>query len=170
MSFDRKSYMKKYNEENKGVRKEYTKKWREENKEARKKWDKKYREKNKESIKKYRKKYYGENKETKKEYTKKYQRTLEGKYTCLKATAKSRALEVQITFEEYMGLVKENKCYYCDASLADTTGSSLNRIDSNKGYSIANVRPCCGICNVIMNNFTKEELLARLHKIAQRLD
>ena len=151
MSFDKKSYMKK---------------WREENKD----YCKNYREKNKEVIKEKRKNYYENNKEVIRESNKKYNRTLEGKYIQLKKSAKKRGLEVQISFEQYAEIIKESKCYYCDASIEDVAGSSLNRVDNTKGYLIANVRPCCYICNVIMSDFTKKQLENRFYKILERIN
>lgn len=151
MSFDKKSYMKK---------------WNEENKEARKKWDKKYREKNKEVIKEKSKNYYEEHKET----VRKYNRSIKGKYVQLKKSAKSRGLEMQISFEEYKEIIKENKCYYCDASIENVAGSSLNRVDNAKGYLLSNVKPCCYICNVIMSDFTKKQLENRFYKILERIN
>jgi len=126
------------------------------------------------------KKWYENNKERKKESSKKWHennkehvynlnRTSEAKYTNLKASAKTRSLELQISFEQYAEIIKESKCYYCDASLVGTTGSSLNRIDSNKGYLVENVKPCCGTCNSIMNNYSIEELSNRVYKIVARM-
>jgi len=61
-------------------------------------------------------------------------------------------------------------CYYCDTSIALEVGGGLNRINSDKGYTLNNVRPCCAKCNRIMSDFTKEELKERVYKIVQRMD
>ena len=126
------------------------------------------------------KKWYENNKERKKESSKKWHennkehvynlnRTTKVRYRHLKNSAKSRDLEMQISFEQYAEIIKESKCYYCDASLVGTTGSSLNRIDNNKGYLVENVKPCCGTCNSIMNNYSIEELSNRVYKIVARM-
>jgi len=97
-------------------------------------------------------------------------RTPKGKYKNLKSSAKFKGIELQINFEQYTEILKENKCFYCDASLVGSAGHSLNRIDNNKGYLVSNVKPCCGICNKIMNNFTKEEIKTRVYKIIKRME
>lgn len=96
-------------------------------------------------------------------------RTTEGKYRSLNSKAKFKGLEMKISFKQYTEILKNNKCYYCDISLIGTSGSSLNRIDNNKGYLVSNVKPCCGICNKIMNNFSIEELSSRVYKIVARM-
>lgn len=98
-----------------------------------------------------------------------YIRTTVGKYTRLKSSAKERNLEMQISFEQYAEIIKESKCYYCDASLVGSAGHSLNRIDSNKGYLVENVNPCCGFCNQIMSNYSIKELSNRVYKIIARM-
>lgn len=130
---------------------------------------KQWYENNKERAKEATKQWCENNKERVKETSGAYARTTEGKYAKLKSSAKRRDLEMKISFEKYNEVLKDNKCYYCDASLVGSAGYSLNRIDSNKGYLIDNVKPCCGTCNKIMNNFSIEELSSRLYKIVSRM-
>lgn len=111
--------------------------------------------------------------EERKVYERKYGRVYDkspiGKYRTLKSSAKKRGVELSISLEEYTNLLNNGKCHYADCSLEGLQGSSLNRIDNSKGYSIDNVKLCCGICNFIMNKFTKEQLKKRLLKIYKRL-
>ena len=97
-------------------------------------------------------------------------RTIKGKYNSLTAAARERKQTTSITFEQYKQLLAKNECYYCDESLEGAAGHSLNRINSSKGYMLENVRPCCRICNKIMNNFTKEQITSRIYKLAKRMD
>jgi hypothetical protein len=91
------------------------------------------------------------------------------KYYRLRAAAEKRNLDNTISFEEYCKIIKDRECHYCDISFADEVGYNLNRVDSNKGYTPENVKPCCGKCNILMSNFSKEDLKARLIKIYKRL-
>lgn len=102
-----------------------------------------------------------------------FNRSQEGRYSHLKKQARRRGIEMQISFDQYTEIIKHNKCYYCDTTLTGTTGTtghSLNRIDSDKGYLVSNVRPCCKFCNTIMSNFTKDELKTRVYKIIKRME
>lgn len=130
---------------------------------------KQWYENNKERAKEASKQWYENNKGRRSSYEAVYYRTTEGRYVQLKGSAKRRDLEMQISFEQYAELIKDNKCYYCDASLVGSAGYSLNRVDSNKGYLVENVKPCCKFCNKIMNNFSIEELSSRLYKIVNRM-
>ncbi len=65
--------------------------------------------------------------------------------------------EWNITFEQYETIINNN-CNYCNESIKEETGSGLDRLDNNKGYTFENVVPCCGDCNKSKNNiFTPEE-------------
>lgn len=124
-----------------------------------------YREKNRERLIKNAKKYRKENDL----YIRKSRLSPKHKYKRLKESAKLRKLELNIDFDTYCNIIEKRQCYYCDSSFGTETGSNLNRIDNTKGYSIDNVKPCCATCNYIMLDFSKNELLARLNKIARRL-
>ncbi len=93
-----------------------------------------------------------------------YNRTTEGRYSNFKSTAKARNLKVDITYDEHVALLAPNKCHYCSKALQET-GSGLDRIDSNIGYLLSNVVPCCKICNVMKNNLETPEFLAHIEKI-----
>jgi hypothetical protein len=73
---------------------------------------------------------------------------------------KSRMGEkVQLSFEEYCYIFRNDPpCIYC-GSLIRATGSGLDRIDNTLGYTVSNVNPCCGTCNDIRGyNLTVEEM------------
>jgi len=81
---------------------------------------------------------------------------------------KRRALKGNLAFvlsyEEF--LAHWNKpCSYCEASI-ETIG--LDRVDNTKGYSRANVQPCCPECNWMKGEGTQEEFLARCIRVAEK--
>ena len=67
-----------------------------------------------------------------------------------KADAKEGKRTWRITLDEYKELLHQN-CHYCNKELLPATGVNLDRIDSSKGYTLDNVLPCCGDCNIIRN-------------------
>lgn len=71
--------------------------------------------------------------------------------------SKSRDISWKLTLEEYTKLIIR-PCHYCNISLDNFKGTSLDRIDNNEGYQLDNVLPCCGDCNNIrMNKYTVKE-------------
>jgi hypothetical protein len=103
-------------------------------KEHKAKYNLKYREINKEHITKYRNDY---NKSDKAKYSQLKNRAL-----------KKHDKDFNISYEQYLNIVKENKCTYCKGTLP-VNGYGLDRIDNGRGYSLNNVVPCCGRCNII---------------------
>jgi len=91
------------------------------------------------------------------------------KYSNFLTRARDKGKKVDISLKQYCKIIKDRKCFYCDSSFKLETGSNLNRVDSNKGYTLNNVKPCCAKCNTIMNNFTVDELRLRVYKIVRRM-
>jgi hypothetical protein len=87
-----------------------------------------------------------------------------------------RSFDFTITKEEFKNLTKQN-CEYCGAEpnniLKGTTWgyngdyiyNGLDRVDSNKGYTLDNVVPCCKYCNFAKSDMTKEDFLSHMFKI-----
>lgn len=73
----------------------------------------------------------------------------ERQYYHYKKSAKSREIELQITFEEYYEIVK-NPCYYC-GDLRERGFNGLDRINSMGHYTLDNVVSCCTMCNYMKN-------------------
>ena len=63
----------------------------------------------------------------------------------------------------------ELPCYYCGMDLSDKNGARLDRIDSNKGYIIQNVVPCCRRCNVAKNDMSIADYVTWLHNAHQTM-
>ena len=87
-----------------------------------------------------------ENPEKAKAAADRHNRTKTTKYSLLKHLANKRELELTITKEEYISIVTDATCSYCNEPLSPT-GMGLDRVDSSKGYVQGNVVPCCGPCN-----------------------
>ena len=89
------------------------------------------------------------------------------KYKQLLSKCKLKKYEINITQEEYGNLIAQN-CEYCNKSISSSYGVSLDRKDSNKGYTMANVVPCCGACNQIKNvHLTHEEMKAAMKAVLE---
>jgi hypothetical protein len=103
-----------------------------------------YRQHNQIKIKAHYKKWREDNKD----YTKKHNSSPKHRFCFLVGAARKRKILCDLTEAQYIRLINDN-CYYCDKSLIEATGISLDRVDNGKGYEIGNVLPCCGDCNYI---------------------
>lgn len=77
----------------------------------------------------------------------------ESRYIYLKSAAKKRRIKCSLTFEEYKHIVCSRRCHYCGDNLP-RRGYGLDRIESNLGYIIGNVVPCCTDCNTAKGRMT----------------
>jgi len=84
-------------------------------------------------------------------YYKKYDRTLRGRYRNGKSRAKRKDISWSITMGEYIEILSNNSCFYCDGVLNET-GIALDRMDNNKGYMTTNVVACCNVCNSLKSD------------------
>lgn len=88
------------------------------------------------------------------------------KYAQYRSGAKKRGLEFNLSKDEFMSLWQKD-CYYCGSSI-ETIG--IDRIDSNYGYSIDNVVPCCAICNTMKLALPRDIFIEHCHKIIKNLN
>lgn len=82
--------------------------------------------------------------------------------------------EFNIDLEKFKELTSSN-CFYCGIEPKDSMKSKseyssysyngLDRINSNEGYTVDNVVPCCGQCNKMKLNYTQEEFKNKIIKI-----
>jgi hypothetical protein len=78
----------------------------------------------------------------------------------LRKSAKCRRISLLLTYEEYVSIVQDKLCYYCDGVLP-LYGAGLDRLDNNKDYQLDNVVPCCSDCNSIRGDrLTVKEMIA----------
>lgn len=92
------------------------------------------------------------------EHSRRHARTIGGRFTYSKAISRCAGWSWSLSESEYSVLVCQS-CHYCGFALTPT-GIGLDRKDSERGYEIDNVVPCCRECNVAKNTwFTYEEML-----------
>jgi hypothetical protein len=81
------------------------------------------------------------------------------RYKDMVKKAQNRGVAVEIKKVEYESLISGKMCYYCEGPL-NPRGSGLDRLDSQLGYEIGNVVPCCSYCNNLKGAYlTPEETL-----------
>lgn len=84
--------------------------------------------------------------------------TPKGRYTIYKTSAKQRDLSFDLSFEEFCSFWQAD-CSYCGGAIA-TIG--LDRVDSDKGYQLDNVVPCCTMCNSMKLDYSEGEWLDKM--------
>ncbi len=92
-----------------------------------------------------------------------YERTLNRRYGKLHTAAKSRNVDISLTFKQYEAL-RLLPCDYCLGELPEA-GCGLDRVDSSKGYHIDNVVPCCDKCNQSKMEMSIEEFKSHIEAI-----
>jgi hypothetical protein len=77
--------------------------------------------------------------------------------------AVKRNLLFDLSLEQFENIVSSH-CTYCNSFDKDKV-IGIDRINSNKGYSLDNVTPCCSVCNIMKNNLTTEEFFSKISTI-----
>lgn len=80
-------------------------------------------------------------------------KTLSGKFSHYKSSAKERNILWKLTYEEFSKFWNNN-CLYCN-EIISTIG--LDRVNNEQGYIMGNVVPCCKICNFSKGNLSIAE-------------
>ena len=82
-----------------------------------------------------------------------------------------RVLSVELTFEEFLEIIKERNCHYCGEDLnyeeysrvwgkTNSRAHQLDRKNNDLGYTKDNVVTCCWECNRLKSDrFTYEEFI-----------
>lgn len=93
-------------------------------------------------------------------------------YNRYRSSAKNRNLEFNIPLDVFLNLIGSN-CFYCNlppdkekkhgGQVFSYLG--LDRRNSNSGYTIDNVVPCCWACNVAKYNSSESEFLNHVIRI-----
>lgn len=86
--------------------------------------------------------------------------TVKGRYAQLKGMARYRGLRFDISLESFAELIPK-PCQYCGTTIR----ISLDRVDSQQGYVLENVVPCCQQCNLMKLDYTKQEFLQKVTDI-----
>jgi hypothetical protein len=90
--------------------------------------------------------------------------------TTLRHKAKKRNVPCNITYQEFVRFTDIKSCSYCGCDIEwqpharnrreNHYNYYLDRIDSNRGYSVKNCCVCCPMCNGVKSNvFTHDEML-----------
>jgi len=92
--------------------------------------------------------------------------TLESQFFYAGFKAVSRKKSWELTKSQYIELLYEANCNYCNEKLWNCGRRvNLDRIDNTKSYIIGNVTPCCGMCNMMKQRYTQEEFFEQICKI-----
>lgn len=135
-----------------------------------------YARKNKDKLKQYRREYYNNNKESFTASQRAYYATDYGRRVRIITKAKERAnkagLEFDLTVED---ISLPEFCPYLGIELTHELGkgqlfsnSSIDRIDSSKGYVKGNVEIISRLANTMKSNATKEQLLEFAKNVLKR--
>ena len=89
------------------------------------------------------------------------------KYSDIKYKAKKRDIEFNISKLDFK-IIMRFKCNYCGNTNHNSNG--LDRIDSMKNYDIDNIVPCCGVCNIMKNDYSLDTFIATINRIVQKDD
>lgn len=108
------------------------------------------------------KKYYQENKEFCLRRNSEFYQTPKGRYVKYRSGARSRDIDFNISFEDFMEFWQQ-PCAYCGSDI-ETVG--LDRMNGKVGYDKNNIIPCCSVCNKMKMNLTVNEFLNQCEKVA----
>ena len=110
------------------------------------------------------KKYDTERRSTK-EYKQKQQERRQGvkeKYRLYKRRAKKNNRNFTLSINDFTYLTRNKNCYLCNDFYKITT---IDRINSKKGYEKGNCLPCCKKCNTIKLDMSLTNLYSHIEKI-----
>jgi len=85
-------------------------------------------------------------------------------YTQYKTRACNKSLPFEITKDEYVELIKSN-CYLCGRKSYEKHKNGIDRVNNNLGYTMSNVKSCCGSCNHIKKDLELDELFSKMTEI-----
>jgi hypothetical protein len=96
-------------------------------------------------------------------------------YYRYQTNAKNRFLDFALSKEEFKNICQK-PCWYCgiESEIRVFSNSQIlfangvDRIDSSMSYKIDNCVPCCSICNKMKLNYSQDEFLAIVSRIAKK--
>jgi bacterioferritin-associated ferredoxin len=77
-------------------------------------------------------------------------------------------IQWHLTVDEAVALTVHGVCAYC--GLYAKSSITLDRLDSQQGYTMENVVPACLYCNVMKHDLTVDDFLDKVALVAQRFD
>ena len=84
----------------------------------------------------------------------------------IKRSAEQRNIEWHLTDEEAKSMLLR-PCVYCKHIDLQVRVNGIDRMDSNKNYTIENCRPCCKNCNYMKGTFDPRTFIEWARRIAQ---
>lgn len=99
------------------------------------------------------------------EWKEHYTRGTKQNYKTFKYSAEiKRNIPVKLTEDEWNSLIFQ-PCHYC--GYTQTHGIGLDRLDNSiREYSLENVKPCCGSCNLMKGEMSYQDFLDKTKQIA----
>ena len=88
-------------------------------------------------------------------------------YNKYKLRAKEKDIEFSISKTEFNSIIN-NSCYLCGKETTKTHKNGLDRVDNEKGYTLNNIKSCCGNCNYIKRNNNYESMINKCKKICEK--
>ena len=96
----------------------------------------------------------------------------ENRYNIYKKNARTRDIGFYLSKEEFYDITSK-PCNYCggysNIDLNNNSYNGVDRIDSNKGYVIDNIVPCCDVCNKMKLNYAIPFFLNHINKIMNHM-
>ena len=81
------------------------------------------------------------------------------KYVSYLKRANSKGIQFELT-EQHFNELDSCTCQYCGDS-----ASGFDRVDSKQGYTLNNVVPCCGTCNMMKFTLSTNQFYKHIEKI-----
>jgi len=97
-------------------------------------------------------------------------------YSQYKNGAKKRGYTFDLT-KEYFSEIIKNNCFYCGVEPYQKNKTynkkdngfliynGVDRVENSKGYECDNVVACCGVCNLMKRNTSKDDFINHIKKI-----
>lgn len=95
-------------------------------------------------------------------------------FVSYKSNAKKRKIDFNIDFDSFLNILKSN-CFYCGIEptniyhkrFYNVSYNGVDRVDNSIGYELNNVVSCCKMCNIAKNNYTENEFLNWVKRLAK---
>lgn len=91
-----------------------------------------------------------------------------------KKRAEQKKIAFDLTYENFLNLI-DKSCFYCGVEQGNIKKSKtdspdyeyngVDRVDSNLGYTLGNVRTCCKDCNYAKNVLSEQEFIILINNI-----
>ena len=80
---------------------------------------------------------------------------------------KKRHINFNLSFKEWLFLVKQTNCFYCKR---ETKPITIDRINNKIGYTKKNCKPSCFRCNYLKSYLFSFEEMIQLGKVLAKID